>query len=45
MTERAIPAPAIAAAIDLAQLFERDRELVLALNAAQGPPARVPPIA
>lgn len=35
MTERAIPAPAIAAAVELAQLFERDRELVLALNAAQ----------
>jgi hypothetical protein len=35
MTERPIPAAAIAAAVELAQLFERDRELALALNEAQ----------
>jgi len=35
MTERTVPAPAIAAAVELAQLFERDRELALTLNEAQ----------
>lgn len=33
---RPIPAPALDAASELAELFERDHELVLALNEAQG---------